>query len=470
LTTCKTIQEIQQKIQDYITSTNNKNAEWIFANGYTDNQFPQSQPHRRYLDEICPDKPLSIMRFDGHAYLVNTKALEIANITSSTVNPSDGIIEKDAHGEITGVLEESAMNFMRAKFPTRKSEDLIAGIETAFKLMLEEGITGFNDASVKPYMYSIYKEIYSRTAGNYPRGSLSIHWDKEFQDLIDKQKRINLPELVGIPETERLRVNSVKFFVDGVLRSQTALLEQPYLMSEKIHYGIQKIDEESLKKYVALLHSNNIQAHFHSIGNKAIRISLDAVEYARESYPDSESPRHYLAHLHLVNDKDYQRFKDLGVCANFSPLWCWYDENIQRTDPYLEPERRKVQYPIKDIMKTGATVTFGSDWPVTTYRPLDGIEVAVTRKEPGNKDESQKAWCEDQCVNIEEAVLAYTINSAYTNHQEKIVGSLEEGKKADIVVLNHDIFTCDASEISKAQVKMTILNGVIVHNHLINEK
>jgi len=413
------------------------------------------------------------MRFDGHAYLVNTKALEIANITVNTENPSHGIIEKDNNGEITGVLEESAMNFIRAIFPRRKSEDLIAGIETAFKLMLEEGITGFNDASVKPYMYPIYKEIYSRSTGNYPRGSLSIHWDQELQNLISKQKRINLPELVGIPETERLRVNSVKFFVDGVLRAQTALLEQSYLMSDKVHCGIQKIDEGSLKKYVALLHGNNIQAHFHSIGNKAIRISLDAVEYAKENSPDPDlNPRHYLAHLHIVNEKDYQRFKDLEVCANFSPLWCWYDENIQRTDPYLEPERRKVQYPIKDIMKTGATVTFGSDWPVTTYRPLDGIEVAVTRKEPGIKDKSEEAWCKEQCVSVEEAVLAYTINSAWTNHQEKIVGSFEEGKKADIVILNKDIFSCDAWEIHKAQVKMTILNGVTVYNNenLMNKK
>jgi len=159
------------------------------------------------------------MRFYGHVYLVNTKGLEIANRTSNTENPYDGIVEEDASGESTSVLEESTMNFIQAIFPRRKSEDLIAGVQTAFKLMLKGGITGLNDASVKPYMYTIYKEIYSRPTWNYPRGSLSIHWDQGFQDIMDKQKRINLPESVGIPETERSRVNSIKFFVDGVLRA-----------------------------------------------------------------------------------------------------------------------------------------------------------------------------------------------------------------------------------------------------------
>jgi len=407
------------------------------------------------------------MRFDGHAYICNTKALELANITSDSQNPVNGIIEKDAKGDPIGVLEESAMDLIRAQFPQRKSEDLKKGLETAFNLMLKEGITGFNDASVKPYMYSTYKEVYSNSTRNYPRASLSIHGDKELQNLIDKQqddknKIIRLSELVGVPETERLKVNSVKFFVDGVLRAQTALLEQPYLQNEKVHYGIQNIDEDSLNKYVEILHSNGIQAHFHTIGDKATRIALNAIENANKEYKDFE-PRHYLAHLQLINEKDYQRFKDLRVCANFSPFWCWHHEDIQRTDPYLEPERRRVQYPIQNIMKTGAIVTFGSDWPVTTYRPLDGLEIAVTRKSLGNTCHSEEAWCKDQCITIEEALLAYTINSAYTMHLEKVTGSLEVGKKADIVVLDKNIFDCNPWEIHTAKVKMTILNGVIVH-------
>jgi len=172
----------------------------------------------------------------------------------------------------------------------------------------------------------------------------------------------------------------------------------------------------------------------------------------------------------FFNEKDDERLKDLEICANFLPLECWYNENIQRTDPYLESERRNIQYPINNIMKTGAPVPLGRDWPVTTYHPLDRIEVAVARKETGNKDQSEEAWCKEQCISVEEAVLAYTINSAWKNRQKTIVGNFEEAKKADIVILNKDIFDCDAWEVSKAQVKMTILNGVPVYHNSMAEK
>jgi len=464
---CSSLQQIQNKLRDHISLQNH--SEWIFASGYIDPQFPNGQAHKKYLDEVCPDKPLAMMRFDCHAYLVNTKALEKAGITKDTPNHPTGIIEKDAEGELTGVLHEGAMDLIKAILPKRKPEEFKEGFDIATNLMLKEGITGCMDASVKSYRFKAYSEIYSQADEKLPRTSLSLYWGEDLQKRIDEaedKNNISLAKLSGIPELERLRIRTVKFFLDGVLESQTALLEEPYLGIDKVVYhGIQNFGEEHLKKYVAILHANGIQSHFHTVGDKAVRIALDAIEYAKTQHPGSEEtdPRHYLAHLQLVNKNDYERFKRLNVCGNFSPVWCWYDSNVKVTDTYLGPERAKTQYPIGDLMRAGITVTFGSDWPVSSHRPLDGIETAVTRKEVGDSGKGE-GWCKDQSLSVEEAILAYTINSAYTLHLEKVTGSLEVGKKADIIVLNQDIFKCETWKISDTRVRVTILDGNVVYN------
>ena len=464
---CSSLKQIQDKLKDHVALQNH--AEWIFASGYIDPQFPNGQAHKKYLDEVCPDKPLAMMRFDCHAYLVNSKALEVAGITKETPNHPTGIIEKDSEGELTGVLHEGAMDLIKAVLPKRKLEEFNAGMEIATNMMIKEGITGCMDASVKSYRYQAYRDIYSQADEKLPRTSLSLYWGEDLQKRIDEDEDINnisLSKLSGIPELERLKIKTVKFFLDGVLESQTALLEEPYLAIEKTgYYGIQNLDEEHLKKYVAILHANGIQSHFHTVGDKAVRIALDAIEYAKSQCSKEYDPRHYLAHLQLINPKDYERFQRLNVSGNFSPVWCWYDSNVKVTDTYLGPERSKTQYPIKDLMKSGVNVTFGSDWPVSSHRPLDGIETAVTRKEIGDDNVKGEGWCKDQCLSVEEAILAYTINSAYTIHLEKMTGSLEVGKKADIIVLNQDIFKCETWKINETRVRVTILDGKMVYNY-----
>jgi len=460
---CCSVKELQQQIINHLEKF--PHAEWVFADGYRDIMFPQGKPHYKLLDEICPDKPLALTRYDYHAFLVNSKALEIAGITKDTQSPPNGVVEKDEEGIPTGVFHEQAMDLIRVCFPERKKEDFETAFDVSAEILLKEGITGVTDALVKSYRCKTYYETYIKKSEKLPRASLCVLWDKTVQEEVDKRgdTKINLYEITNTSEHERLKIHTVKFFVDGVLDSQTALLEDPYEGTN--NHGMQNFEDDYLKKYVSKLHASGIQTHFHTIGDKSIRITLDAIHYAKEqtkSDLNMEDPRHYLAHLQVVNERDYKRCKELNVGANFSPFWAKDYRDNTLTDTFIGPERAKKQYPIKDFMDNGVVVTFGSDWPVTSHRPLDGIETAVTRKLLGKKD--GEPWCKSQCLTVEEAIIAYTINSAYVSHRETFTGSLEVGKKADIIVLNKDIFECDPSIIHKTQVSLTILDGKVVHS------
>ena len=466
---CDSLEAFHKQLKEFVTKE--KDSEWIFAYDYMDIMFPDNKPHKKYLDEICPDKPIALMRYDNHTYLVNTKALEIANITKETPDPPRGLVEKDKEGNPTGCLHERAMDLVSEYFPKRKPEEYTNALHASADIFLKEGITSCTDAMVITRHCQHFQEIYSQQSDQLPRASLSILWNEELEEKINTWKgdKFTLYELLGIPERDKLKVNTVKFLVDGVLESKTAALEEPYIGKDENDFGIKNFEEDQLNEHVAKLHANGIQAHFHAIGDRAVRMALDAVEYAKKKAGENtniKDPRHYIAHNQIVKERDYKRFKELGVHTSFSPVWFCTDSESEEVDKLLGFPRARLQYPIKDLMNAGTVVTFGADWPVTSPRPVDGIETAVTRKLLGNANKDAEPWCPDQCLTVEEAVIIYTINSAYVGHREDITGSLEAGKKADIVVLDKDIFKCDPSTIHETQVRLTIVDGKVLHNTL----
>jgi len=466
---CQSIEEISLTIKEYLSKK--PDAPWVFCSGYYDCHFPDSKPHKKYLDELCSDRPLCYMRFDGHCYLLNSVALKIAGITKETPNPHGGKIVLDEDGELTGALFEAAMNLIRPHFPPRTLETLLEGFSVAKEKIIQDGITSFTDAAVKPYLLTAYKELYSNNTGDLPWASLCLAWRDSIGDKVKdpSNKNKSLSEIFELPKSEKLRVNTIKLFVDGVLESHTAFLEEPYCEIQTEEHeccGMQLYKEEELNETVAYLHERGIQVHLHTVGDKAVRIALNAIEYAQKKAGRKLDLRHIVAHNQLINPSDIERFKELGVVANFSPYWAYYDESGPKAEQVLGPERSQRQYPIGDMLKGGAKICFGSDWPIGSYRPLDGIEIVVTRKGLGDNNPKNRALTEQQRITLEEAIRAYTIGSAYAEHREKEIGSLEVGKQADLVILNKDIFKCESWKIHEAQVLLTMIGGKIVYNKL----
>jgi predicted amidohydrolase YtcJ len=225
------------------------------------------------------------------------------------------------------------------------------------------------------------------------------------------------------------------------------------------------VDPERLKEAVTRLDAEGFQVHFHAIGDGAIRQSLDAVEAARRANGNS-GQRHHISHLELIHQDDVPRFRELGVVANFQPLWAFADTYItDLTIPFIGAERSEWLYPIGSVYRSGAVVAFGSDWSVSTANPFQQIEVAVTRAAP-IADQEVSPFLPEQRIDLPAAIAAFTINAAFVNRLDDRTGSIEVGKSADLAVLDRNLFDIPVSEISDTQVLVTLFEGKAVHGKL----
>jgi hypothetical protein len=268
-----------------------------------------------------------------------------------------------------------------------------------------------------------------------------------------------IPRLIELRKKyqgRRLRANTVKIFADGVIEAHTAALLEPYL-DQPDNRGKANWEPDAFNQLVTALDREGFQIHVHAIGDRAIRLALDAFEAARAANGSRDS-RHHIAHLELIHPQDWPRFRRLGVIANFQPLWAWADPYItQLTEPILGPERSRWLYPIASLVKTGALMVGGSDWSVSSMNPLDAMQVAITRR--GLTDAAGPAWIPEERVDLPTMIAGYTINGAYVNFQETETGSIEVGKAADLIVLDRNLFEIPAPEIHRVKVLLTRLAG-----------
>jgi predicted amidohydrolase YtcJ len=238
---------------------------------------------------------------------------------------------------------------------------------------------------------------------------------------------------------------------------------EPYLTPEKSK-GIPMVEPEFLKEVVTMLDAEDFQVHFHAIGDGAIRQALDSIEAARTANGESDH-RHHISHLELIDPADIPRFAALGTTANFQPLWAYPDEYVNDlTIPFIGEERAKWLYPIKSVIDAKGRVAFGSDWSVSTANPFMQMETAVTRTDAISNEGG--VLLPEQRISIQQAVEAFTINAAYVNHQEDTTGSVEEGKLADLVVLDRNLFEIEPGTISDTKVLLTLFGGEVVYGSL----
>lgn len=453
----ETQEEIFNAIRKY--ASENPDKKWIVGGGWDLPIFPDANPMKEQLDSLVSDRPAFLDAADGHSAWVNSRALEAAGITKNTPDPKDGRIErKKETGEPSGTLRESAKELVAKHIPPLTAEEYLKGLRAGLTMANRFGITAIQEASADDKILEAYAEL-DRRNELMLRVTASMYVDPQkgtdqIKDLVEKREKY---------QGKYLRATTAKIFADGVIESHTAALLEPYL-DRPGECGLPLLRADQFKRLATALDTAGFQIHIHAIGDRAIRMSLDALEAALQTNGRKDL-RHHLAHLELINPADIPRFKQLGVAANFQALWAYPDLYITRlTEPLLGPERSRWLYPIGSVVKSGATIVGGSDWSVSSMNPLDAIQVAVTRR--GLEDTNGESWIPEELVDLPAMLAAYTRNGAYLSHQEKITGSIEIGKSADLIVLDRNLFEIPLSEIHKVKVLLTLLEGKEVYSLL----
>jgi hypothetical protein len=460
-----TREEYERLVAEYAHA--NPDVEWITGGGWWMDAFPGGNPPRDALDRIVPDRPVFLPSRDGHSAWVNARALELAGVTRDTADPADGVIVRGPDGEPWGTLHEGAMDLVERLVPEPTTDDWLDGLRLAQGYLHSLGITAWQDAIVG--LDSSYRtfEAYVRFARE---GSLTarvvgaLWWDRrrgddQLDELVEARERGRVGRFVP---------TSVKIMQDGVLENFTGGLLAPYLDAEghpTENRGKSFVDPERLKDHVTRLDAEGFQVHFHAIGDRAVREALDAVEAAREANGPNDL-RHHIAHIQVIHPSDLPRFAELGVVANAQPLWAVLDGQMRHlTIPFLGPERSGRQYPFASLARAGAALAGGSDWSVSSPDPLAEIHMAVNRVAPAEYRERlgeegvREVFLPDERLDLAAAVRMFTLGSAYVNHLDDVAGSIEIGKYADLVVLDRNVFELPSSEILRAKVLLTLVEG-----------
>jgi predicted amidohydrolase YtcJ len=425
--------------------------QWITDGAWDHQQWAVPRlPTRALLDPATGDRPTCIARQDGHMVVCNSLALKLAKITRDTPDPPGGVIVRDATGEPTGVLKDSAMDAVWAVRPARTLEEVTEALRTAMRHAAKNGVTSVQDLPGNSRDLEAWETLRQRgemaVRVNY-RPSLSV-WEKA------RDKR------AGMKKDEWLRVGGVKGYADGSLGSSTALFFDPYDddPGNRGVFAAEAIPLATLEDRVAAADAAGLQVEIHAIGNRANAEILDVFE--RVAAKNGAKDRRFrIEHAQHLRVSDIPRFARLGVIASMQPYHAiddgrWAEKRIGR-------ERSKTTYAFRSLLDSKAVLAFGSDWDVAPLSPLEGIFAAVTRRTIDGKNPG--GWFPEQKITAEEALRAYTSSAAYAAFEEKEKGTLSAGKLADFVVLSADPLSMGLERIEKITVVMTVVGGRAVY-------
>ena len=454
---CRSIGEILAAVKLY--ADDHPDEEWIVGASYDGSLAPESLFDARWLDSVVPDRPVVLRAWDYHTVWCNTVALERAGITADTPEPVLGEIPRRADGSALGTLREwGAVDLVMNVMPPRDEALRIAALDTAADYLLARGVTWVQDAWVEPADVATYVAAARRDALRM-RVNLALYADpRHFAEQLrqfDESRR--LVEQAGSP---LLTANTVKFFADGVVENETGALLEPYCSGMHSH-GQRNWDGDALGEAAARVDELGLQIHIHAIGDAAARQALDAIEYAiRRNGPRDRRP--VIAHAQLVDDADIGRFAGLGVIPNMQPLWAQLDPLMTvLTIPRLGAQRADRQYRMASLLASGAKLAHGSDWPVSSGAPLEGIAVGVSRLTVEGHPEG--GWTPHEIIPIERALSAYTAGVAFQAFAENIWGTITPGASADLVWLDRDPRNTPALQLPDITVRTTYLRGRPVH-------
>ncbi len=460
----------------------NPDATAIKGSGWVDPVFGAAGPNKKDLDDICNrlgmDIPIALYDGGHHSLWVNSKALEIGNITADTPNPSaNSIIQHDAvTGEPSGVLREGAAELVMGELPDYSVEEYEEGILFYQAMANSLGYTGSFDAllPVGGNAIEAYKNLAKdgkltmRIRGAYATDP-GADYGEQLAKFVEAQPNDNAGDL--------FQMTNIKFFMDGVIEGTTAYLEEPYAegAEQPADYRSEPLwQPDILNKAFAESEKAGFQIHVHAIGDAAVSEALDAFAYAEEQN-SADDYRNGITHVQLVNDQDYERFEKLGIIAVPNPYWAEKDDYYYELQlPFLGLERAEKEYPIQSFLDHNVTIVSASDFPVTNPPdPLQAIELGVTRTTPdvllpyvaANPEDpkyKEPLWPEEK-ASLEDMIESTTYNGAYAYFLEDVCGSIVVGKSADLVILDQNLFEINSSEISKSKVLLTMFEGEKVY-------
>jgi predicted amidohydrolase YtcJ len=434
--------------------------DWVVGAGWSTTDFPDAAPTRGALDALVRDRPAFLWSRDGHSAWVNSRALQLAGVTADTPDPVGGAIVRDPDGTPSGTLREGAVSLVERLVPPPSAEEHRVALTSVQRRLHALGITGWQDASVYDSaacnrQLDAYREA-AEAETLEARVVAAQFWDP----------RRGVEQLEGFAQARdratvgRLRAGTVKIWVDGVIEGLTAALLHPYLDPDgrpTRNRGMALVPPEPLREAVVALDGAGFQVHLHAIGDAAVRSALDAIEAARRANP-SPNLRHHLAHVQLIHPTDLPRFAELRAAATVQPIWACHGPTMdQRTIPFLGSQRNAWQYPFASLLRHGARLAAGSDWPVSSANPLLEIEVATTRVDEVKR--SGEPFLPEQRLSLDQALAAFTIGSAYVNQLDGQTGTIEVGKLADLTLLDRNLRDPEAGPIGDARVSATWLEG-----------
>jgi predicted amidohydrolase YtcJ len=423
-----------------------QNLLWVIGSGWNQVLWPgKAYPTASLLDEYVNNKPVMLDRVDGHASWVNSKALEIAGITKDTLDPPGGKIVRDSQGNPTGILVDNAIDLLYKHLPKIAEATLTAQLNAAGGHLLSEGITSVHDAGIDKAVYDYYKKRvveHSLPVRIYPMIAATSPVLKQLLEAGHVQDQYDW-----------LSIRSVKAYGDGALGSRGAALLEPYSDAPD-NSGLLVTRKTDLKPLFDLVLGNGFQLNFHAIGDRANRLALDQFTDSF-SRIGGKSLRNRVEHAQVVNVDDIPRFKALNIIPAMQPTHATSDMNM--AEDRVGIDRLKGAYAWQTFLKQGSPVAFGSDFPVELSNPFFGLHAAVTRQDRNNSPDN--GWIPSEAVAVKQAFRGFTLDAAYAAHQEKILGGLTEGKWADFILIDQDVFTISPQDIWKTQVLETWIAG-----------
>ncbi len=439
----RSVEAAAARVATYVAQT--PKGAWVRGAGWDQHKWPDTRfPNRQQLDAVVRDNPAVLIHTSGHCVWVNSTALSIASVTRDTTSPAGGEIERDQHGEPTGILLDNAMQLIYSAMPATTQDDRVTAIRQAVLNAQSLGVTGAHAMDVGRGELAALRALQER-------GGLLFR-TRAFLSAA------RLDEWVGAVRTRdgdaMLSIGGVKFFADGALGSITAWMFEPYEGSDDVGFAL--MPPEDLERQVRACLEAGLAPAVHAIGDRANRVVLDLFERARDLAP--ELPRR-IEHAQVLTEDDIPRFGRLGVTASVQPIHATQD--MRKVDTCWG-ERGRWAYAFASLLASNANLAFGSDSPVETIDPLAGLHAAVTRR---NADgEPSEGWYPAERVTVETALAAYTSGCAHATNEESSLGKIAPGYHADFVVLSEDITSLeDPMRILDACVDLTVIGGEVVY-------
>ncbi|MEA2531197.1 MAG: hypothetical protein QOG89_2841 [Thermomicrobiales bacterium] len=430
------------------TTTERPPGTWIVGRGYDQARLEeQRHPTRDDLDEVAPDHPVLLIRACHHIGVANSRALALAGISAATQDPEGGTIDRDEHGEPTGVLRETAYEQVRQAIGDPTEGQIVEALVLGGRAFLASGVTSTVEAGIsRPEQLRAYQRL--RREGRLPvRSYLMMLIDETLDDMVALGVQTGLGD-------EWLRIGPAKLFSDGSIGGRTARMRRPY-EGETDNVGLWMMPEVELKAKVRRAHSAGFQVGIHAIGDAAIDLVLDAYEEAMRSDPRPD-PRHRIEHCSIVDEATIARIARLGVIPvpGTSFLYHFRDAYVQN----LGYDRLRYTYGMASFARHGVVAAASTDAPVVPTSATIGLQTMMTRRDVSGAE----VWPEE-AVSLDEALQGYTVNGAYASFEEGIKGTLAPGMLGDVTVFETDLQGAAPDEIGDVQIDYTIAEGRIAY-------